>query len=363
MPQTRVSPAPRRSAERVGLPYRGARQIHLPASRAVVDCGVYVHGRRLPGTYTPAAALDKVRELDQGFVWVGLHAPNEQQIQEMATVFGLHPLAVKAVAHPHQRPKLESYDDTVLLVLKTVHYVPHDSIAQAHEIVATGEIMSFAGPNFVVTVRLGEFTGLASVRKEMDTHPDQLRLGPFAVMYAIADHVVDSYLDVTLRMETDIDAMEEEIFGPRSKAEIGHIYFLKRELVELRRAVSPLSAALQRLVADDEDLICTEVKRYMRDVLDHQDRAADRIASYDEVLTSLVQVALARVVIQQNADLRRISAWVAIASIPTMLAAIYGMNFEHMPELGWTWGYPSVLTIMACTCLFLYRRLRRNHWL
>jgi magnesium transporter len=284
-------------------------------------------------------------------------------MREVGEVFGLHRLAVEDAVHAHQRPKVDRYGDTLFLVLKTVKYIPHESISKAHDIVGTGEIMVFVGPDFVVTVRHGDFSGLAGVRKEMDADPHQLRLGPFAIMHAIADHVVDDYRDVTLQMETDIDVIEEQIFSPRNTTEIDQIYLLKREIVELRRAVNPLSDALREIVSDDRDLIGKEVLRYLRDVIDHQTVAAERINGYDELLTSLVTAALARVGMQQNLDLRKISAWVAIASVPTMLAAIYGMNFEHMPELRWTWGYPALLGVMGTICVLLYLTFRRNHWL
>ena len=333
----------------------------------MVDCGVYVDGKRLPGKYTHAAALAKVREQElegkQAFVWIGLHEPDHHQMQAVADVFCLHELAVEDAVHARQRPKLERYDRTLFLVLKTVNYVEHESVAKAREIVETGEIMIFVGADFVVTVRHGEHSGLAGVRKRMDASPAIMKLGPYAIMHAIADHVVDSYLDVTDLIETDIDAMEEDIFSPRTHTNIECIYLLKREVVELRRAVSPLTVALQRLGTDHNDLISIEVRRYMRDVLDHNITASDRITSYDDMLSSLVQAALGRVAMQQNVDMRKISAWVAIAAVPTAVAGIYGMNFEHMPELHWAWGYPAVLVLMASVCLLLYPTFRRNHWL
>jgi magnesium transporter len=344
-----------------------AQSIHIPVARAMVDCGVYVDGKRLRGKYTHAAALAKVRELElegkQAFVWIGLHEPDHHQMQAVADVFCLHELAVEDAVHAHQRPKLERYDRTLFLVLKTVNYVEHESVAKAREIVETGEIMIFVGADFVVTVRHGEHSGLAGVRKRMDASPAIMKLGPYAIMHAIADHVVDSYLDVTDLIETDIDAMEEDIFSARTQTNIECIYLLKREVVELRRAVSPLTVALQRLGTDHNDLISIEVRRYMRDVLDHNIQASDRITSYDDMLSSLVQAALGKVAMQQNVDMRKISAWVAIAAVPTAVAGIYGMNFEHMPELHWAWGYPAVLVLMACVCLLLYRTFRRNHWL
>src|ERR1700733_13273979 len=164
-----------------------AKRIHVPVARAMVDCGVYVDGTRLPGKYTHAAAQAKTREMcaegKQAFVWLGLHAPDDHQIHAVAEVFGLHPLAVEDAVHAHQRPKLERYDDTLFLVLKTVNYVPHESVVLAREIVETGEVMVFVGKDFVITVRHGEHGGLADVRKRMEADPDQLRLGPYAVMH------------------------------------------------------------------------------------------------------------------------------------------------------------------------------------
>lgn len=345
-----------------------ARSIHVPVARAMVDCGVYIDGVRLPGKYTHAAALTKVREAEaegntHAFVWVGLHEPDEHQMQAVADVFGLHELAVEDAVHAHQRPKLERYDNTLFLVLKTIMYVEHESVAKTREIVETGEIMVFVGPDFVVTVRHGDHGGLAGVRKRMDSTPANCALGPYAVLHAIADHVVDHYLEVTDLVELDIDAMEENVFSPTTETDIEHIYLLKREVVEMRRAVGPLNLALQRLGSDHNDLISKEVRRYIRDVVDHNIQAADRIASYDEVLSSLVQAALGKVGMQQNTDMRKISAWVAIAAVPTAMAGIYGMNFDNMPELHWTLGYPMVLLVMLTVCVVLHRTFRRNNWL
>jgi magnesium transporter len=336
-------------------------------TQAVVDCAIYQDGNRLPGDFTPPAAFARVHELadagQQAFVWIGLHEPDHDQMQSVADLFGLHPLAVEDAVHAHQRPKAERYDDTLLMVLKTVNYVPHETVALAREIVETGEIMVFVGSDFIVTVRHGDHTGLADLRRRLEANPDQLRLGPPAVMHAVADHVVDSYQRVTGAMEADVDAIEENTFSPTSKTDIEPIYLLKREVVELRRAVSPLTDDLEWLNTANNDLLVKEVRRQIRDVLDHQILAADKIAEYDEMLTSLVQAALAKVGMQQNQDMRKISAWAAMAAVPTAIAGIYGMNFENMPELAWKWGYPAVLVLMATICTFLYRTFRRNHWL
>jgi magnesium transporter len=353
-----------------------------PPHSALVDCAVYVEGHRLPGKFAYADACNKVHEIElanqegqegqegqepqerqEAFVWVGLHEPDEAQMQDVADVFGLHPLAVEDAVHAHQRPKLERYDDTLVLVLKTVNYVPHESVALAREIVETGEVMIFVGRNFVVTVRHGEHGGLHDVRKRMDANPTHLRLGPYVVMHAIADYVVDRYLEVTSLMESDIDSIEEVAFSPSRTLDVEPIYLLKREVVELRRCVSPLSTAFQRMQTESKDLISKEVRRYLRDVADHQSEAADQITSYDDMLNSLVQAALARVGMQQNSDMRKISAWAGIIAVPTMIAGIYGMNFQFMPELKWHWGYPVVFGIMVTACLILYFSFRKLHWL
>jgi magnesium transporter len=335
--------------------------------QSIVDCAIYQDGYRLPGPVTPAEAAARVGELNAAdqpaFTWIGLHEPDHQQMQSIADLFGLHPLAVEDAVHAHQRPKAERYDETLFLVLKTVNYIPHETVALAREIVETGEIMIFIGRDFVVTVRHGDHTGLADVRRNLEAQPDQLLLGPAAVMHAIADHVVDSYRRVTGAMEADVDAIEETTFSPTSKTDIEPIYLLKREVVELRRAVSPLTDDLEWLIKDNTDLLVKEMRRQMRDVLDHQILAADEISEYDEMLSSLVQAALAKVGMQQNQDMRKISAWAAMAAVPTAIAGIYGMNFENMPELTWTWGYPAVLLLMVTICGFLYRTFRRNHWL
>ncbi|WP_068184349.1 magnesium/cobalt transporter CorA [Mycobacterium sp. UM_CSW] len=333
----------------------------------LVDCAVYVDGHRLPGKFSYAAALTRVRQTEvfgqEAFVWVGLREPSLAEMQDVADVFGLHPLAVEDAVCAHQRPKLERYDDTVFLVLKTVNYVPHESVAAARQIVETGEIMVFVGKDFVVTVRHGEHGGLSDVRKRLDADPEQMRLGPYAVMHAIADNVVDHYLEVSSLIESDIDTIEEVAFAPGRKIDVEPIYLLKREVVELRRCVNPLSSAFHRIQIENKDVISKEVRRYLRDVSDHQSEAADHINSYDDMLNSLIQAALARVGMQQNNDMRKMAAWAGIAALPTAVAAIYGMNFHFMPELNWTWGYPGIMALMALSCLILYFQFRRNHWL
>ncbi|OBI93205.1 magnesium/cobalt transporter CorA [Mycobacterium sp. 1245805.9] len=344
-----------------------AQPVEQPTVETLVDCAVYADGHRLPGKFSYAAALTRVRQTEvfgqEAFVWVGLREPSLAEMQDVADVFGLHALAVEDAVCAHQRPKLERYDDTVFLVLKTVNYVPHESVAAARQIVETGEIMVFVGKDFVVTVRHGEHGGLSDVRKRLDADPEQMRLGPYAVMHAIADNVVDHYLEVSSLIESDIDTIEEVAFAPGRKIDVEPIYLLKREVVELRRCVNPLSSAFHRIQIENKDVISKEVRRYLRDVADHQSEAADHINSYDDMLNSLIQAALARVGMQQNNDMRKMAAWAGIAALPTAVAAIYGMNFHFMPELNWTWGYPGIMALMALSCLILYFQFRRNHWL
>ncbi|MBT0568457.1 magnesium and cobalt transport protein CorA [Williamsia sp. CHRR-6] len=348
---------------RSGGPHAPRPRVPIPPARAVVDCAVYVDGVRQSGRRGYAEALNEVRTSGQGFVWVGLHAPDDRQMEGVAETFELHELMVEDAVHAHQRPKLERYDDTQFIVLRTVNYVEHESLTAAKEVVETGEIMIFVGRDFVITVRHGDFTHLAGVRSELEKRPDRLALGPYAVMHAIADHVVDTYLDVVAAVENDVDTLEESIFSPGRAVDIEPVYLLKREITELRRAVAPLTTPLQRLTSPQNNLCPKEVRRYLRDVADHHTNAAEQIATFDEVLTSLLEAASAKIGIQQNTDMRKITAWVAIASVPTMVAGIYGMNFDNIPELHWKYGYFMVLAFLALVCTGLWRTFRRNNWL
>ncbi len=329
----------------------------------LVDCGVYVDGRRVPGPTSPRQALALVRERAGGFVWLGLFEPDADDMAEVAELFGLHELAVEDAVLAHQRPKLERYKRNTLLVLKTVRYVEHDSPTTADEIVETGEILIFLGVDFVLTVRHGHHSELAGLRKSLEDDPEQLALGPAAVMHAIADRVVDHYLKVVDAVEDDIDEMETLVFDPRSQVSIEQIYLFKREVLELRRAVAPLRAPLQNLTNIPNPFVPHAIQEYFRDVEDHLTHVAEQVATFNELLTSLVNAALAEVTTQQNEDMRKISAWAAIALVPTAIAGIYGMNFTHMPELDWTFGYPLAIALILLVCVLLFRVLRKRGWL
>ena len=338
-----------------------------PVEHAVVDCAIYVDGYRLAGDHTYATALPRVQQLKQegrqAFVWLGLREPTDLQMAAVAEIFGLHPIPVEDAVHAQQRPKVDRYDDTLFVVLKTVHYVPHESVQTARRIAETGEIMVFVGPDFVVAVRHGDHSGLADLRRELEREHVQLALGPYGVLQAIIRDVVEHYLDVIEPLQSDLDVVEEQTFSPNRSTEIEQIYLLKRDVLELRKAIGPLGTALDTMTTKHADLLPPEVHRYMRDVFDHQTFAAEQIITFDEVLSDLVEAALARTGLQQNVDMRKISAWVAIAAVPTMIAGIYGMNFADMPELSSHWGYPGVLSLMATICVGLYIAFRRNRWL
>jgi magnesium transporter len=329
----------------------------------VVDCAVYVDGERLPGNWTHEDAIAEVRRRRDGFVWIGLYEPTEEQIQGIAETFDLHELAVEDAVCAHQRPKLDRYGEMLFMVLKTVRYVAHESPTTANEIVETGEIMAFLGKNFIVTVRHGQHSGLKELRGELEAEPERLRIGPAAVLHAIADRVVDSYLAVSESFENDIDVIEASVFAPRSPIGAEQMYLMKREILELRRAVMPLAVPLRRLAEGYTPLVPEQVRSYFRDVDDHLTTVSERVQSYDELLNTLVDATLAKISLQQNTDMRKITAWAAIVAVPTMGAGIYGMNFDYMPETHWRFGYPLIMLVILAACLIVYRILRRNRWL
>ena len=293
---------------------------HVPLSAFVVDCAVYVDGKRLEGRWNHREAIEEVRRREEGFVWVGLHEPDAEQIDDIAEVFGLHPLAVEDAVHAHQRPKIERYDDMLFSVFKTMRYVAHASPTTANEIVESGELMCFVGRDFVVTVRHGQHSGLRRVRRMLEEDPEHLALGPAVVLHAVADHIVDAYLDVSAAVEGDIDTIEAEVFAPYSELGADQIYLMKREVLELRRAVQPLAAPLRRLTEGYSPLVPTDVRSYFRDVDDHLATVAERVAQFDELLTTLVDAVLAKITLRQNNDMRKITAYAALLAVPTMFA-------------------------------------------
>ena len=329
----------------------------------IVDCGVYIDGRRRPGSPDLAAAR-AAAAADGGFVWIGLSQPSAGEFAQLAAHFALPQLAVDDAVKAHQRPKLERYDDLLFAVVKPARYVDRD------EVVELSELAVFLGRDFVITVRHGSTEVPARARRDLDADPALLAHGPTSVMHRVLDLVVDDYLDVVDAIEVDVDQIEEQVFGGLAGDQTERIYKLKREVLEFRRAVVPLVHPLQRLVAGEVRWMGTEALPYFRDVQDHLLRAADAIEGYDDLLSNVLQADLAqvsveqnRVAVRQNEDMRKISAWAAIALVPTAIAGIYGMNFDNMPELHTRYGYYVVLAVIASACVGLHALFRRNHWL
>jgi len=249
------------------------------------------------------------------------------------------------------------------MVLKTATYVEHEELTSTSEVVDTGEVMVFLGEHYVITVRHGEHGGLAELRRRLEDQQDLLCLGPSAVLYAVADLVVDTFVEVASAMDEDVDELEASVFSPTRTDDIGRLYQLKRELMSLRRAVAPLEVPLQKLAERDIDGVPEAMRSYFRDVLDHAIRVRDQVASLDELLTSIMQASLARTSLADNEDSRKISAWAAMIAVPTLFTGLYGMNFEHMPELHWRFGYPLVVVVILTVCFTLYRGFKRSGWL
>jgi magnesium transporter len=328
------------------------------------DCALYEGGRRVSGRVPFDQVAEVSRETD-GFVWIGLQQPTAEDIATLAAELSLPELAVEDAVKAHQRPKLEVYDDVVFVVLKPVDYIDHD------EVVEVSEIAIFLGPGFVVTVRHGENTVLRRVREELDKgEAEYAHFGPAGVLYRAADLVVDGYEDAIDGINIDIDEIEAEVFAGGEGYHGERIYKLKREIAEFRRAVLPLAPAMYRLANGTVPGVDPALGPYFRDIHDHVLRTSDSIEAHDRLLTDVLQADMARLTllqsqisVKQNEDMRKISAWAAIALVPTAIAGIYGMNFDNIPELHWRYGYFAVLGLMVATCIGLYFLFRRNGWL
>ncbi len=371
-----VRPALRKGMDSYGVgvggrPTAGVRSAPPAAAvpDSVVDCAVYRDGRRCTDRVQPREALRLVRERGEGFVWIGLHEPGEAEFAGLAQEFGLHPLAVEDAVHAHQRPKLEHYDDMLFTVFKTIRYVEHAELTATSEVVETGEVMVFTAPDFVITVRHGGHGSLRSLRHRLESEPQLLARGPSSVLHAIADRVVDDYLTVTDAVQNDIDEVEIDVFSAQQAAKssgidtAGRIYQLKREVLEFKRAVSPLMRPMQLLSERPMTVVDPGIQKYFRDVADHLVRVHEQVVGFDDLLNSILQANLAQATVAQNEDMRKITAWAAILAVPTMITGVYGMNFDHMPELHTRYGYYVVLAAMVGICVVIHRGFRRNGWL
>ncbi|WP_328539652.1 magnesium/cobalt transporter CorA [Streptomyces sp. NBC_00344] len=326
----------------------------------IVDCAIYQDGRRVDGPSDFSDALAEARSRGDAFLWIGLHEPSEKEFAMVTSEFGLHALAVEDSLRAHQRPKLEVYDDSLFVVLKPVIYEPQT------DTVSTDELMIFVGDSFVVTVRHGDAAPLAAVRQRLEKERDVLKHGPTAILYAVSDAIVDHYIDVAAELQTDLEELEAEVFAPNggdAKNTASRIYTFKRQVLEFRRATGPLTAPMTRLAGAGVPFVSERSQPFFRDVGDHLTRANEQVEGLDRLLSDILSAHLAQMGVRQNDDMRKISAWAAMAAVPTMVAGIYGMNFQHMPELTWTWSYPVVIVLMAGIVFGLYRQFKRRGWL
>jgi magnesium transporter len=324
----------------------------------IVDCAHYRDGvRQHEGALSLEQAAACARKGEGEFVWVGMFEPSDEEMGEVAELFGLHELAVEDAERAHQRPKIEDYEDSYFIVLKTARY--HDESETVH----FGEIDLFVGPGYVVHVRHGEGSGLRGARRRLQQRPDLMKLGPAAVVWAIVDQVVDDYQPVVAGIDDDIEEVEQAVFDPGAPAPTERIYFLKREVIEFHRATWPLLGPLESIERGAFPEMDEQLRRYLRDVADHARRVDEAVTSQRELLTSILEANLALVSVNQNEVVKRISGYAALIAVPTFIASVYGMNFEYMPELDWRIGYPLTLALMAAIVAVLSVALRRARWI
>jgi magnesium transporter len=322
----------------------------------IVDCAVYESGRRTAGSL-PVLGSGREAAERGGFVWLGLYEPTEEELADATAEFDVHEMAVEDALVAHQRPKLDVYDDSLLVVLRTARYL------DAAEEVEFGEILVLVGTTFIVVVRHGAAAPLTAVRQRLEHDPELLALGPSAVLYGILDAVVDGYLPVVEGLDKDIRELEKEVFSDTRRNPAERIYFLKREVLEFQQAVASLLDPIDRLAKGHRTYVDDKLDEYFRDVHDHLLRIAQEVASFRELLTSILDANLAQVGVRQNEDMRRISAWVAVAAVPTLIAGTFGMNFTRIPWASEPWGFGAVIAAMVVIAGTLYGLFRRSGWL
>ena len=322
----------------------------------IVDSALYQNGKRVSGPADISDVVDIART-SGGFVWLGLAEPTHTEFEHVVGELNFHPLAVEDAVHAQQRPKIEEYGGLTFFTLKSVFY---DESTSA---ISTGELICFVEKEFIVIVRHGEGTPLVTVRQEIEAKPEFLKLGPFAVLHAVVDRVIDEYISIATELENDVINLETKVFSGKRQTFSQEIYFLKRELIEYRHAIEPLVIPLQKLVSETYTQTPDALKPFFRDTLDHLLRTCEHASGMDSLLTTALQADLAHVQVRQNEDVRKISARVALAAAPTMIAGIYGMNFKFMPELSWKYGYPLVLGVVTSLSALLLYKFRKAKWL
>lgn len=320
----------------------------------VVNCAAYAKGHK--AGLVEIDDLRSVMEHEDTFVWIGLQEPEDYMLKRIQQVFGLHDLAIEDAHRAHQRPKLEAYGDVLFIVLRTAQMHGHT--------IDLGETHFFLGQKFLVTIRHGSSLSYVDVRARCESTPHLLQKGPAFALYSVMDFIVDQYFPVIDALEEELAGLEEKIFEQTSKRETTQqIYQLKRQLLDVKRAVSPLLDICNKLMRFDLKLVDDETRPYFRDVYDHSVRINEMIDNARELLSTALEANLSLISISQNDVSKRFAGWAAIIGVPTMIAGIYGMNFRSMPELNWAWGYPLVLAIIIGTCGSMYYFFRRSGWL
>jgi magnesium transporter len=323
---------------------------------AIVNCVSYAAGRR--DKTVEIERIGEVLEQPDQFIWIGLHEPSRELLEGVQKEFGMHELAIEDAHCAHQRPKIEMYGDSLFVVLRTAQ------MNKERHHIDFGETHFFVGAQYLVSVRHGSSLSYTDVRARCETKPQLLRKGPGFALYALMDSIVDQYFPVVDALEAELQALEEQIFGETfSRETTAQIYQLKRELLEVKRAISPLIDMCNRLIRFDFDLIPEDTRPYFRDVYDHVIRINEMVDSLRELLTTALEANFSLISISQNEVTKRFAGWAAIIALPTMIAGIYGMNFQWMPELHWAYGYPLVLGLTIGSCVLLYLFFKRSNWL
>jgi magnesium transporter len=328
----------------------------------IIGSGAYRDGQRLqddPNSdgFQNFAELADACSLTNDFVWVGLRDPFDTELEHAAKAFGIHPLAIEDAEQQHERPKVDVFGDTLTIVLRPARYLDET------ETVEFGQITILVSPRHILVVRHGDALELTDLRARMERQPEWLRQGPGAVVHAIIDEVVEAYAPVLAGIDDDIGEVEEVVFSDRRESPTQRIYELKREVLEFGKAAVPLADVLAKLKSLDHPVLNDELRRYFADTNDDVRHVVDQITTNRELLNAALEANLTQVGVRQNEDMRKISAWVAILAVPTMIAAIYGMNFEEMPELRFKYGYYVVLGLIGLSCVVLHRIFKRSGWL
>lgn len=325
--------------------------------RSVINSAAYHNGVRVADV--PIADLGDAWSHSDRFLWVGLYEPSEQVLAHIQQAFGLHDLAIEDAHRAHQRPKLEVYDDSMFIVIRTA------KLSEGGEQrIEFGETHVFYGPRYIITIRHGSLKSHLGLRARCESMPKLLAKGEGFVLHSLIDFIVDQYFPVIDALEAELDELEEQIFsGKFVRSVTARIYHLRRDLLALKQAVTPLLDVSAHLSRMNSELIPTDTRPYFQDVHDHVKRIADLIDNLQQLSHTALESNLALITVTQNDDTKRLAAWAAILAVPTMIAGLYGMNFKFMPETEWRYGYPMILLLMVGACTYLYRWFRKAGWL